>query len=87
MNLIKNGFPQLSGVSLEFELLIGREKFTVKYESDSKVRNRIMSIYYHGYSLDVTDFMSAHHDSYTQIMYAMRNNAESYWEETKTVAL
>lgn len=68
-------------MKLSFDLYDNLKFFKVEFETDSRQRNRIMSIEYDGFSLDVIDIMRMHADLYFKIKAVMQERSKEFWDE------
>ena len=66
---------------LNFEMLYCNKTFIVEYETESRVRNRMMDVRYEGFPLDIPLLRQSHPLLYGQLKAAMVNNSDTYWTD------
>ena len=71
--------------SLEFEIRYEGRTFLVSYESESISLNLLMSIIYDNLPIDTITLKMYDVGLFEAIMAAMKNNAQSFWEENITL--
>ena len=71
--------------SLEFEIRHEGRTFLVSYESESISLNLLMSIIYDNLPIDTGNLKLYDAGLFEAIMAAMKNNAQSFWDENITL--
>lgn len=67
---------------LKIEVLIALEWFTVEFESESIIRNKIISIKHEGFLLDLNKLPLTHPEHYEKIESEVTKEAEKYWNKS-----
>jgi len=72
-------------MNLSFNYYNNLKFFRVEFESDSRQRNRIMTIEHEGFNLDIPDFIEMHHDLYIKIHAEMLQRSNAFWDEHEAI--
>lgn len=70
--------------SLQFETIYKRKIFLVEFEAYDNGRTLLMKVIYDRLPLDTVDLREYDKDLFEHINSAMKNNAESYFETSKS---
>ena len=78
----------MNPVILKFQLLHGLEWVEIEFETQSRQRNRLMEvIVMDKFHVDTSTLTQYNPEFYIEIKAAMKNNADSYWEDQDALAL
>lgn len=70
----------ITPVTLHFDFYDSLKFFKIEFETESRQRNRIMSIELEGFNLDVCDLVTMHYDLYRKISSQMQEESKKYWD-------
>ena len=71
---------------LKFQMLDSFKWLEVEFESESRERNLLMEVIYENYHLETSTLHQYNPELYKEIKAAMKNNADTFWEDQEIPA-